>query len=241
MTWIPSDLKKTIILIGEKQPNSAGAQPKGSGVLIKHKGNSYVVTAKHVIEKINNPIFIVDNKKGGILLRSTQVIREKFGCEWINHPNDEVDLSIFHFITYRGVEDLLSVEISDFRRFIDIVDGDDVFFMGFPLGLTQSERITPLIRQGCVALKFDLRGTWQKVTYASKTILIDGNISAGNSGSPIFSKPTIMSPKVSLYGIITSHLTSPIYDFGGLPIGRENAGLGIASSIDHIIDLLDIL
>ena len=98
-----------------------------------------------------------------------------------------------------------------------------------------------MIRQGCVALKFKVEREWNKVVYAPKTILIDANISAGNSGSPLFRRPDLGDNVARLYGIITSHITSSIFDYGGKKIGKENSGLGIATSIDHIIDLIESL
>ena len=237
MTWIPSDLKKTILMIGEGEPRVA---PKGSGALVNHRGTLYAITAKHVIQNIPNPIFVYNNKSGEITRLPTHTLTETHGVEWVNHPDLNVDLSIIPFSVTIN-HDLKAMSSDDFQSFNNINDGDEVFFMGFPFGLSQSERVTPLIRLGCVSLKFEIEKIWRTIRYAPKTILIDGNVSAGNSGSPVFRKPTPLDNKAKLYGVITSHMTSDIFNVLGRAIGKENSGLGIASSIDHVIDLIESL
>lgn len=220
-------------MIGEGEPR---VSPKASGALIKYRKKDYIVTAKHVVQNIPDPIFVFNNKSGDIIRRSTQNLNERFGFEWVSHSDVNVDLSIIPFPVTRE-DDILS--LGEFQSFNDINEGDDVFFMGFPFGLSQSERITPLIRQGCVSLKFEIEKIWRNIRYAPKTILIDGHVSAGNSGSPVFRKPTLGDTKARLYGVITSHITSDVLDVRGRSIGRGNSGLGIASSIDHVIDLIE--
>jgi len=235
MTFLPPDLKKTIIMIGEGAP---GVRPKGSSFLIKYKNKDYAITAKHVIQNIPNPIFVFNNKSGDKIRRTTHNLNETFGYEWAHHSDKDVDLSITPFPVTQE-DDLLAINV--FQSFNDINDGDEVFFMGFPFGLSQSERITPLIRQGCVSLKFEIQKIWHRVRYAPKTFLIDGHVSAGNSGSPVFRKPTSGDNIARLYGVITSHITSDVLDIRGRSIGKGNSGLGIASSIDHVIDLIESL
>ena len=224
-------------MIGEGLP---AVQPKGSCAIISYRKRSYAITAKHVIQNIADPIFLFNNKKREMVRRPTSDITIAIGAEWAHHTDVNVDLSIIPFLVSRE-DDIFAVSDQAFQYFINVNDGDDVFFMGFPFGLSQSERITPLIRQGCVSLKFDIEKIWHNVRYAPKTIIIDGHVSAGNSGSPIFRKPIRGDNRARLCGIITSHKTSDIFNYQGRAIGRGNSGLGIASSIDHIIDLIESL
>ncbi len=237
MTWLPSDLKKTVLMIGEGEPM---VTPKGSGVLVNHKNKLYAITAKHVVKNINNPIFVFNGKSGERIRLPTKTITDSRGFEWAHHSNENIDLSIMQFVLPKN-HDIKAFSSTSFQSFKNINDGDDVFFMGFPFGLTLNEGITPLIRQGCVSIKLETEKTWNNVRYPPKTIVIDGNVSAGNSGSPLFRKPNSRDNIARLYGVITSHITSKIFDFNGKAIGRENSGLGIASSIDHIIDLIESL
>lgn len=237
MTWFPSNLKKTVLMIGEGEPR---VTPKGSGALVSHKEQLYAITAKHVVQNIPNPIFVYNSKSGYRIRLSTNKLTEKLGHEWVHHSDVNVDLSIIPFALTQE-HDLKAMSSDSFQSFNNINDGDEVFFMGFPFGLSQSERITPLIRQGCVSLKFEIEKIWRGIRYAPKTILIDGNVSAGNSGSPVFRKPTFGDNVARLYGVITSHIASDIFDYQGRAIGRENSGLGIAASIDHILDLIESL
>ena len=224
-------------MIGEGEPR---VSPKGSGVLISHRSKFYAITAKHVVQNIPNPIFVYNSISGGRLRLPTNRLTEKLGYEWVNHSDENIDLSIIPFALTDN-HDLKAMSSDSFQSFNNINDGDEIFFMGFPFGLSQTEGITPLIRLGCVSLKLEIEKIWRGIRYPPKTILIDGNVSAGNSGSPVFRKPTSGDKVARLYGVITSHIASDISDYQGNIIGRENSGLGIAASIDHILDLIESL
>jgi len=91
MSWLPPDLKKAVVMIGVGEPL---VTPKGSGAIIKYRNSCYAITAKHVIQNIPNPIFVFNSKGGGIVRRSTRELNEAIGSEWVNHSDENVDLSI---------------------------------------------------------------------------------------------------------------------------------------------------
>lgn len=251
MSWLPSDMKKSIVMIGEpdvKSETSFSCDPAGSGALIRYKENLWVVTAKHVIEKIHDPTMMFNDIHGRIKGYRTSYLSNKFSWEWKYHTDKDVDLAIIRFGIELGEDDVKFIPSDLFIEFDYVNDGEDVFFIGFPLGLTNQKKITPAIRQGCVSLQIASEMKWGKIRYPPKTILIDGQVSSGNSGSPVFRKPTIApSPyaigpsQPSLFGIVIGHIQSKIYNLDDIPmpIARENSGLGIVSATDHIITLLD--
>lgn len=246
MTWLQPELKKTIVMISDGTAENF-AEPKGSGALIHYKKKYLVISARHVIEKISNPVILFNNKNNKIIGKDCNQLREEYGFEWVYHPNEHVDLAIFPFGI--GEEyDIKFVTEKTFLTFDEIREGVDVFFLGFPLGLSQKQTITPVVRQGCVSLKIINTTIINRITYEKKTILIDGNISAGNSGSPLFTKPSFIDMEklridefkyAKLCGIVTGHIQSIIKGFNDEPIARENSGIGIISSIDHFIDLFE--
>jgi len=229
MTWLPLDLKKTIVMIADETAESF-AKPKGSGALIHYKKKYLIITARHVIKNISNPVILFNDKNNEIIGKDCNQLREDYGFEWVYHPNEHVDLAIFPF----GVSeeyDVKFVSEKSFLKFDEIREGEDVFFMGFPLGLSQKKTITPVVRQGCVSLKFTNKTIIGNITYAKNSVLIDGNISSGNSDSPLFTKPTFIDiEKLSigkfkdakLCGFVTGHIESRIKDFNSNPIAIEN-------------------
>lgn len=68
---------------------------------------------------------------------------------------------------------------------IGVSEGDGVFAVGFPMGLVgYDDHIVPIVRQGCLARVQD----W--LSKRARRILIDANIFPGNSGGPVFLRPS---------------------------------------------------
>jgi len=89
----------------------------------------------------------------------------------------------------------------------DLYAGREIIFIGYPDGIGtpfgfkgsvqySDKKSNPLIRKGIIAWLAD----------SSDVGLIDGVSFGGNSGSPVFSPPTIQT-KPELIGMITGHLT----------------------------------
>lgn len=239
MAWLSPDMKKTIVMIGEPRSNMLSARPVGSGTLIRNENRFFVITVKHVIKTISDPLIIFNDVKGRIKGYRTSYLKSELGSEWKYHHDNEVDLAAIRFGYEEGDDDVRIIPSDMFIEFKDIIDGEDVFFMGFPLGLTNLNMITPAVRQGCVSLKLNSETKIGEIRYAPKTIIIDGQVSRGNSGSPVFRKSAPSRTPI-LFGIVTSHIESIILDLHGNPIAKENSGLGIVSSADHIIDLITL-
>lgn len=71
---------------------------------------------------------------------------------------------------------------------IGVSEGDGVFAIGFPMGLVGYEdQIFPIVRQGCLARVQD----W--LSGRADTILIDASIFPGNSGGPVFLRPSTVA------------------------------------------------
>lgn len=64
-------------------------------------------------------------------------------------------------------------------------EGNEVFVLGFPLGLAGESRNYTIVRQGIVARIHD----WYDDE--AKVFLVDASIFPGNSGGPVLAKPTM--------------------------------------------------
>ena len=72
---------------------------------------------------------------------------------------------------------------------IGVSEGDGVFAIGFPMGLVDDyeDQLFPIVRQGCIARIRD----W--LSERTRQILIDAHIFPGNSGGPVFLRPSTVS------------------------------------------------
>ncbi|NIQ01904.1 MAG: serine protease, partial [Nitrospinaceae bacterium] len=106
-----------------------------------------------------------------------------------------------------------------------------MYVLGFPMGIMAPERQYVIARSGIIAR---IRDTLEK---RGHDFLIDAMVFPGNSGSPVISKPEIISiqgtpslPKPCLIGIVVSYLTykdTALSQQTGQPrvIFEENSGL----------------
>jgi len=243
--WLPPEWQKAIVPIAIPTREN-NFQPIGTGFLLHYNEFNCVITAKHVVldkdgqQKTGR--FILLNQKDGRMKYISLDETAKEGVTWKPHPEKDLAATICP----------LNPEIDDFRRFTpqlfeefaNIREGDDVFFLGFPLGITTPERITPIVRGGMIALRKN-----------DDTFLIDANVFPGNSGSPVFFKPSpfeltpkgltlgkIRPPK--LIGVISSYIS-----YLDVAISRqthrprisfeENSGLADVLSVRFIRETLD--
>lgn len=117
----------------------------------------------------------------------------------------------------------------------DINLGDEVYFIGFPLGIGTKNKIEPLVRTGSVA--------W--VSESANYFFLDALSYGGNSGSPVYTKPT-SDNGTNFIGMVTGHtsqrlknvLTQPNKDQIEIyPDLDVNYGLARVVFVDDIIKL----
>ena len=219
--------------------------PMATGFLMqyeeKHR-HCCLITCKHVAQSEN--LWIRYNTKPSepfAMVRQSIAEYEKYGLTWCFHPNSNVDLATI--IPYFPDEsDIDGIPPSFFGDFDKTAEGDDIFFLGFPLGITGEIKVTPVVRSGIIALK--------KEDY---TYLIEANAFPGSSGSPVLSKLSIVDWEKKTIGKVTLpkligvvHNTLTYMDYAISPhTGRhrvsfeENAALAGVYSIEIIKQLLE--
>ena len=125
--------------------------------------------------------------------------------------------------------------------------GDDVFVLGFPMGLAGTERKYAIARSGAIA-RVD-----REIVSETGSYLIDCTVFPGNSGGPVLLRPEPVAlqgrkprNKVHLIGIVSGYV--PYSDVAtSQQTGRprvtfeENSGLATVVPLDAVIDLVDEL
>ncbi len=179
------ELKKTVVFLGKIGPDGK-PQISATGFLVNVQGTYHLLTAKHVVINAatgrfqdNDLLAFLNLKDGGVTVRSIDEIKNRFDIEWILHSDPEVDIAIIPFILDPAEDD---VKVISDRLFLDtkyLHELYDVFFLSYQPGIEPKGRIDPIVRTGTISL---LKG--------DRSFYIDASAFPGNTGSPVFLKPS---------------------------------------------------
>ena len=172
---------------------------------------------------------------------------------WTFHPDPDVDVAVLLIDAVRlkdvkllfihGDHDVASHEE---LRTSEFSEGNEIFVLGYPLGLAGDEQNYVIVRHGIVARIRD----WYDSD--SKFFLIDSSVFPGNSGGPVIAKPVLWSSnnrprfhQPKLIGMVSSYLPYQeiaVSEQTGLKrmIFEENSGLGVVVPIDQIQETITL-
>lgn len=202
MIELIGQIKKTIVFLGKTNQKGEN-QLSATGFLVEIQNIFHLVTAKHVVidPRTNNFIdsgmlVFFNLKDGNIGSCSIDEIKKNYAVNWIFHENKDVDIAIIPFGLDLQKYDVKTIPDSMFLDTERLFELYDVFFLSYQPGIQSQKRILPVIRNGTISLIND-----------DKTFYIDAFAFPGNSGSPVFLKP------------------SPIrFDEGGISVGGDQLG-----------------
>lgn len=248
--WLPEDFLKTIVLF--EIPNEKGEfLAHGTGVLLNYKKVFFLATCKHIVLKTDGTPYknlhaTINKVDGSTSRKNIEAIHTQFNLKWFFNKNLQVDLALSPIAIDQGVEDIKLIGEDLFEKFQNIPLGDDVFFLGYPLGLgiQNVPKLSPLLRVGVIALK-----------NSDSTFLLDANVYPGSSGSPVFYKPVLAqndgkstnigtTRPLKFLGLVNNNLSAQeeaISKKTGRTrtIFEENAGLGTVQSATLLKEILD--
>jgi len=202
MQKLIEQIKKTVVFIG-KITKEGKPQFYATGVLVLIKKIFHLITAKHVVYDTKSKSFkdggafvFLNLKQGGVISHSINEVKNKYKVNWIFHPDEKVDIAIIPFALNPKTTDVKTIPENLFLTIDRLFELYDIFFLSYQPGIEPQEKISPIIRSGSISLIND-----------DKTFYIDGAAFPGNSGSPVFLKP------------------SPIrFDEQGISIGGDKLG-----------------
>ena len=213
----------------------------------------FVVTNRHVVEG-DRQMWIRFCAPAGKHPKVLPIPRGPGPFPWVLHPDPDIDLAVLPLDAIQIPDGLApdrfltlqphAVTIDDLRS-SEFSEGNELFILGFPMGIAGTDQNDVIVRHGIVARIQD----WYDGR--SKDFLIDSSIYPGNSGGPVILKPVIWgamprftTPKV--IGLISAYL--PYRDVAmseqtGLIrlISEENSGLAKVVPMDAVIELTSIL
>ncbi|MHA1448110.1 MAG: S1 family peptidase [Candidatus Hodarchaeales archaeon] len=209
----------------------------GTGFLVGYQKLGFLVTSRHVVTKYpegnpnsprSNLVLACGSKTAGnipivVSLEENQEINR---THWNFPENPDIDLAVLFIGLDKNVVDVKYVPVRDSGSSELIQLGQDVFFTGYPLGLTPGSIVSPVVRKGSIALNMD-DGTH---------FLIDAVSKVGNSGSPVFSG-------IRIVDIMDTKFTQGPYLLGVIKYHIENTGSSVnlagAVRIEKLVELLE--
>jgi hypothetical protein len=248
MAWLPEEWKKMIISVEEIQTQEDGKTeyvPVGTAFLVDYNGFNVLVTCKHILNSADlNKLFLSFNTQDHQIHRIPFNTLSNNLINWVIDTRPEIDIAIILLPLDFDKWDIRKLPLNMFSSYEELYEGDELFFLGFPLGIKSLSGIHPLVRQGIIAFKHE-----------GGPFLIDAHVYPGNSGSPVFLKPSVIDfdakgnvtvgnvkpPK--LIGIISSYI--PYVDpCISVQTNRaritfeENSGLAEVFPVDLIMNLI---
>lgn len=180
--------------------------------------------------------------------------------KFLLHPKPEIDVVIINIgedISKSNKIDLWSFD-SDYLLPFDRIKiwqtglGDQVFTLGYPLGITSLKNNYPIVKSGYVAsvpgeefsidvpaLNRQNRKTQTRLQ--GKILLVDGLIVGGNSGGPVILPSELLikrDPKTNQ--ILFGSKMIKNYIIGIVSISLGHSGLTVCFSSDYISELIDL-
>lgn len=261
MALIPQHYPNCVVAIGE-EGEEEGPSWIASGFLYaqrlepgdegQERYRAYLVTNRHVLED-HRRVLLRFNPEGDEPARVyPQDLYNDNGTQvWTPHPDGAIDVAVaaVNFDALKQAALAVDAFASDAHTLTrqemlenEVVEGDGVFVLGFPMGLVGQSRNTVLVRTGCIARIQDL------LAGTEPTFLIDSFVFPGNSGGPVILKPQLgaiegtFSHDVSyLIGIVSQYVPyqdvaisvqtmQPRVSF------EENSGLAQVYPLDYIQD-----
>lgn len=215
----------------------------------------FLISNRHVFNK-KDIIHLRFNKGDGSRRYNLSLIENGHQL-WVGHDNAAIDIAVIPIDVGRLQEDgvefrfIMQEQIANLKQIktLGITQGDEVFVLGFPMGLAGKIKKYVIVRNGMIARLDD------EIIKDERAFIIDSTIFPGNSGGPVFLKPAITSimgtdaiNKSYLLGVISRYLSyqDTAFTLATSPpepriVFTENSGLAYVVPLDYAIELADKL
>lgn len=256
MSLLPPSSLDSIVSIEIREDNGS-YRPVATGFLAGfNRGGIFLVTNRHVFR--NKKMVWLRFNKGKTSERYPLVLINQKGEElWSSHPNPKADVALIPINAEKLQAEnvrfsIIPESVMAFRETRESLGittpGDEIFVLGFPMGISGVVQQHAIIRGGVIARLDD------DIIQTEHSFLIDCSIFPGNSGGPVIIKPTFASASGTplnqsyLIGVVKGYLpySETAYSLqGGSPQPRvefmENSGLALVVPLDYVRDIVNAL
>ena len=222
-----------------------------------NKQGTFVITAKHVLEKVKDK-FAVDELfiKVNLNDRTTLLVKTKMD-DWIRHKDENVDLAMCK-LSFMGSYDHMFYPMSSFMNDelitqYEIGVGDEVLITGLFHHHPGNDRNSPIVRIGNISLM-----PQEKVLVENRlreAYLIESRSIGGLSGSPVFVnlgdirkfgtqiKYAQGEHIPILFGIICGHFDTKKREIDAISDSTDeqkqiNVGIAVVTPVNKLVELL---
>jgi hypothetical protein len=212
----------------------------------------FLVTNRHVFEDEKSIHLRFNTIDGKVKIFKQDLFFGGGEPRWLAHRFKKVDLALLNvspkILDNNKIEyGFITEELFAYSRYskkdfkeIGIESGDPVFVLGFPLGISGNIQNLPCVKWGIIS-RAD-----EEIIRENKTFLIDSSVFPGNSGGPVFLRPTDTAlekakavKRAYLIGVVSSYLpyTEKLYTLQTKPPAvvstlKENSGLTFVVPMD---------
>ena len=262
MSIITNKILNSVVAIGNiNSQNPNNKNWIGTGFLIGYRNDIsndndevYLVTNKHVVRN-QQTLYIRFNMQDiskGVEDYPLQIKDINDGRYLFSlHPNNDVDIvacslnlqflkdkkSLFNFFDINK-----DVYFLNDMREKEILEGNLVYSLGFPMNLVTQNIQCPICRLGCISRISDIFSLRNPINF-----LVDAQTFPGNSGGPIICRPECVKNYIEpkLVGILHSYIPYKEYLYsqqtGQLRSQmEENSGLTVVHPVDRILEVIKI-
>jgi len=265
MAYIPPHFLNTVVAVG------TGDDPEnlswiGTGFLygefleksVERKQSAYqvwLVANKHVLDGFKG-IYIKFNSSQNLESKNYYVplLFKNGRPRWVGHINERIDVAVIwlnpDFLQREQRKFNLFKSDQDIFKKADMIssgisEGDNIFVLGFPMGLVSTIQQYVICRGGNIARIRDY------IDGLSTSFIVDAPVFPGNSGGPVILCPSIYAingtkpiKQSVLLGIVKAYIPYRDVAISGQTNQprisfEENSGLAIIESVDSIIETID--
>lgn len=227
----------------------------GKSVANENKVYPILVTNKHVF-KDRDFVVIRMKKKGTDALQEVDIPlikKDNNPCYYL-HDSDDIDIAVLPIVAQYIIDNNLDFPYfniddnamsSSELRANGVDEGSIIYMLGFPMGLVNVSSNTPICRMGCISRMNESQIIEQQ------NMLVDIQNFPGNSGSPIITRPELVSitgtkalDRSVLVGIVHSYIpyqeslinsqTKKVVE-----IRSENSGIALVHPVEYIREIID--
>jgi len=241
-------------------PDSLVYDPVGTAFwVIDTTSNTYVlVSNKHIFGDFSEIVLSQYSSTGKTSALMNVNLKDNHGKRLrISHPDSLTDIAAIKVKYFRRIGDtkaeIKGIPLNWFAKAEELIEGDDVFILGFPMGIRTSKKSFPILRSGVLSLKptDDFLVLPNDSIIGRNIYLIDANILGGNSGSPVFLKPGINRPFIKpgdigkvtqpkLIGIVSAYVNDllPLVKTESSIYAKGNSGITIVHRSEEILKIV---
>lgn len=226
MALLPSGYLDSVVSIGGYKDGKYLSLATGflAGFLTGKKSDqgqpfykTFLVTNRHVFEG-QKQVSLRFNLSGAGTKTYDLLLEDSSGKKWATHSNEKIDLAIVQVNYDALINDHIKCSFLPEERFayVDVIksqgifQGDGVFVLGFPMGLSGVEQNYVIVRGGIISRLDD------EIIKTEGSFLIDSTVFPGNSGGPVILKPEVASlqgtnavSQAYILGVVSKYIRYP--------------------------------